>query len=105
MVGRAAYGQPWLLAQIGRYLKGHAAAPVPSPEERGELVLEHYEAMLSYYGVEKGLRMARKHLSWYASGLRGANGFRESVNRETEPRQVRQAIRALFDVEAQALAA
>lgn len=105
MVGRAACGRPWLLAQIGRYLKGKAAVPDPSPEERGELVLEHYDAMLSYYGVEKGLRMARKHLSWYAHGLHGANAFRESINRETEPLRVKQAIRLLFDLEAQALAA
>lgn len=105
MVGRAACGRPWLLAQIARHLKEKAAIPDPSPEERGKLVLEHYEAMMSYYGVEKGLRMARKHLSWYANGLRGANGFRESVNRETDPEKVKQAIRELFDLETQALAA
>lgn len=105
MVGRAACGRPWLLAQISRFLKGRSAGPEPSPEQRGEVVLEHYEAMLSYYGLEKGLRMARKHLSWYAHGLCGANSFRESINRETDPERVRQAIRVLFDLESQVLAA
>lgn len=105
MVGRGACGRPWALAQIADYLKGRGAAPDPLPEQRGDLVLEHYDALLSYYGMEKGLRMARKHLSWYANGLRGANAFREGVNRETDPERVRRAIRVLFDLEAQALAA
>lgn len=105
MIGRAAYGRPWLLAQIARYLKGQPAEAEPPPGQRGELVLEHYEAMLSYYGVEKGLRMARKHLSWYATGLRGANGFRQKVNQVSDPEQVRRAITDLFELEAEALAA
>src|SRR5690625_1980706 len=105
MVGRAARGRPWLLAQISQYLKGAAAAEDPAPEERGRLVLEHYESMLSHYGVEKGLRMARKHLSWYAIGMQGANSFRAAINRETDPKQVRQAIRSLFMVEETALSA
>ena len=58
MVGRAAQGRPW---HIG-CLAGHAG---PAASEIGDLVVEHYEAMLSLYGNEAGLRHARKHLGWY----------------------------------------
>jgi len=58
MVGRGAQGRPW---HVG-WLAGHAA---PSPEEICAIVIEHYEAMLDFYGVEAGLRHARKHLGWY----------------------------------------
>jgi tRNA-dihydrouridine synthase B len=58
MVGRGAQGRPW---HIG-WLAGHAA---PAPHEIADLVAEHYEAMLDLYGVEAGLRHARKHLGWY----------------------------------------
>ncbi len=58
MVGRGAQGRPW---HVG-WLAGHAA---PSQAEVGAIVIEHYEAMLDFYGVEAGLRHARKQLGWY----------------------------------------
>lgn len=58
MVGRGAQGRPW---HVG-WLAGHAA---PSQAEVGDIVIEHYEAMLDFYGVEAGLRHARKQLGWY----------------------------------------
>ncbi|MDF2096176.1 tRNA dihydrouridine synthase DusB [Aquibaculum arenosum] len=105
MIGRAACGRPWLLRQVIDYLRRGKSAPEPTPTERGHLVLEHYDAMLSHYGEASGVRMARKHLSWYAQGLRGANDFRVAVNREPDPAKVRQAIIQLFLQEAEALAA
>jgi len=66
MVGRGAQGRPWALAQIAAELRG--APPLPTPEgcALSDLVSEHYEAMLSFYGGEVGRRLARKHLGWYA---------------------------------------
>jgi len=105
MIGRAACGRPWLPAQVIDYLRHGRQASDPSPAERGALVLEHYEAMLEHYGRESGVRMARKHLSWYATGLRGAAGFREAVNREADPARVRAAVQRLFEGEEEAQAA
>ncbi len=53
-----------------------------------EVVLEHYEAMLSYYGVEAGLRIARKHLGWYTKGLPGSAEVRQVLNHLTDPKEV-----------------
>jgi tRNA-dihydrouridine synthase B len=99
MIGRGAYGRPWFPAQVARYLR-HGEAPVdPSPTARGAVALEHFEAMLIHHGAFKGLRASRKHLAWYARGLRDAAAFRERVNRLTEPEAVREEVRAFFGAE------
>jgi nifR3 family TIM-barrel protein len=73
MIGRAAIGQPWLVAQIGLALQGRTMA-LPEPEIRGDLAVEHYEGLLSLYGRETGIRHARKHLAAYAD-VALADGF------------------------------
>lgn len=66
MVGRGAQGRPWALAEIGAALFGTPAPRLPAGDALAALVAEHYEAILSFYGIEVGLRLARKHLGWYA---------------------------------------
>lgn len=65
MIGRAAQGKPWLLAQIAHVLDGQAAPRIPAGADLVDLVSGHYEAMLMFYGNDLGLRVARKHLGWY----------------------------------------
>ncbi len=65
MVGRAAVGRPWLVGEIGYALAGHAAPAVPD-DAKNEAASEHYDALLTLYGREVGLRHARKHLAAYA---------------------------------------
>ena len=69
MIGRAAYGAPWLPGQIGAALLGDTPAKTPSGDDLAQLVGEHVDAMLSHYGLELGLRNARKHIDWYAAHL------------------------------------
>jgi nifR3 family TIM-barrel protein len=66
MVGRGAQGAPWVLAEIAHALHGAPAPFVPQGAALADLVAEHYEAILSFYGADLGLRLARKHLGWYA---------------------------------------
>jgi tRNA-dihydrouridine synthase B len=96
MVGRGAFGKPWIAAQIEEALATGSVPADPDVEARCDLVLEHYDSLLSYYGRDKGLRNARKHLAWSAAGLAGANAFRVAVNTEIDPEKVRSLIRALF---------
>jgi len=65
MIGRAAQGQPWLLAQVAHALWGHPAPHVPQGHDLIHMISEHYEAMLGFYGKTLGARVARKHLGWY----------------------------------------
>ncbi|MBW6506384.1 MAG: tRNA dihydrouridine synthase DusB [Rhodobacteraceae bacterium] len=67
MVGRGAQGKPWVLAEIAHALHPGAAPNVPVGGALCDVISEHYEAMLSFYGVEVGRRLARKHLGWYAA--------------------------------------
>ncbi|WP_448502149.1 tRNA dihydrouridine synthase DusB [Sphingomonas sp.] len=88
MIGRGAYGKPWLLGQVMAHFASGRSLPEPSIEAQYRLITEHYEMMLSHYGNETGVNMARKHIGWYTRGLHGSAEFRNKVNQEPDPRRV-----------------
>ncbi|MBY8975756.1 tRNA dihydrouridine synthase DusB [Rhodobacteraceae bacterium NNCM2] len=88
MIGRASKGQPWLLNQIAAGLAGEQGVTTPTGDALGNIVIEHYEAQLSFYGVENGVRSARKHLDGYLAQVPGTKPFRDQIVRETNPRRV-----------------
>lgn len=88
MIGRGAQGRPWFIAQAIDHCAGKPVRPPPSLTEQGRLIRDHYVDMLGHYGERRGLRNARKHLCWYAKGLRDAAGFRRAVNTQDDPDQV-----------------
>ena len=79
MIGRGAYGRPWFLRQVIHWLKTGERLPDPPMAEQYRTLSEHYEAMLSHYGTEPGMRVARKHLGWYSKGLPGSAEFRSAI--------------------------
>ena len=97
MIGRGAYGRPWFLAQVMSTLKSGRMPADPSLDEQRETVLAHYDAMLSHYGIESGVRIARKHLGWYVKGLRGAAALRAEINRQDSPERVMSLISQIYD--------
>src|SRR5512134_2953786 len=103
MIGRAAQGNPWIFREIGHYLAtGEKLAPPPVTEVRDTL-LDHLETLYAFYGEYSGVRMARKHISWYSTGLRDGAAFRHRVNQvETREAQLTM-VREFFDGQAQAL--
>ena len=80
MIGRGAYGRPWLLGQVMHWLSQGTALADPSMDEQFAVILEHYQTMLDHYGRETGVKMARKHLGWYTKGMHGSADFRNRVN-------------------------
>lgn len=80
MIGRGAYGKPWLLGQVMQNLTTGANVPDPDIAEQYSVIIEHYKAMLEHYGETTGVNMARKHLGWYTKGLTGSAEFRNKVN-------------------------
>ena len=80
MIGRGAYGKPWLLGQAMHWLQHGTQIAAPDLAAQFDLVLEHYDAMLEHYGSVTGVKMARKHLGWYTKGLPGSAEFRNRVN-------------------------
>ena len=80
MIGRGAYGRPWLLAQVMHWWRTGETMAAPSIAGQFELICEHYEGMLSLYGTDTGVKMARKHLGWYTKGLPGSAELRNRIN-------------------------
>jgi len=97
MIGRGAYGRPWLISQMAAFLSGAAITAEPEPHVQFETVMDHFEAMLAYYGEHAGVRIARKHLGWYSAGQPGAAEFRQAVNAAGEAAVVRRLIREYWE--------
>lgn len=93
MIGRGAQGAPWVPAEIAAGLAGRAFQ-APTEAERSDLMVDHYEAMLAFYGVDLGVRVARKHLGWWLERLPGGGIVRAKVMRLTNPADVIAAITA-----------
>ncbi|QQG35798.1 MAG: tRNA dihydrouridine synthase DusB [Micavibrio aeruginosavorus] len=96
MIGRGAYGKPWVIRQTMDYFRQGYTDTNPALPEIAALVQEHYEDMLHHYGRHLGVSIARKHLSWYCSGLHGANQLRRDINKEQDPATVRQMMESYF---------
>ncbi|WP_404713274.1 tRNA dihydrouridine synthase DusB [Sphingomonas sp. MMS24-J13] len=88
MIGRGAYGRPWLLGQVMRWLQNGERRADPLLDEQYRTIVSHYEHMLSLYGSDVGVNMARKHIGWYTKGLPGSAEFRNTVNQEPDAKRV-----------------
>lgn len=97
MIGRGTQGKPWVVRDTIHFLRGETIPAPPSHDEMHALMRRHYDDILEYYGERSGVPLARKHLAWYVNGMRGANAFRERVNKLSDPEMVRAEIDALFE--------
>jgi len=96
MIGRGAYGRPWLLGQVMAELGGGGARPDPSLDEQLDAMLGQYEDMLSLYGTHTGVNLARKHIGWYTKGLPGSAELRNQVNQQDNPATVIAMLREFY---------
>ena len=81
MIGRAAQGRPWIFNAINHYLDTGHYLTEPTVSEVSAIMLDHLERLYDFYGEYIGVRMARKHISWYSKGQTGGGAFRQAVNR------------------------
>lgn len=106
MVGRGAYGRPWLPGQIGAHLNGAEPQPAPEGAALGDLALEHYDALVSLYGLELGRRIARKHLGWYLDQTPDVPAaLRQEILTSDSPATVTRLVRTWFSDQPQRSAA
>ena len=100
MVGRASYGKPWLVGNIANELSEENNYRTPLFKSFANLVSEHYDSILSYYGLKYGMRIARKHLSWYmdTAGITKlvSENTRRSVLTSENPKEVSKLATNLF---------
>ena len=92
MIGRGAYGRPWFVGQATRFLETGMRQAEPALDLQSDIVLEHFEAMLSYHGNVRGTRDFRKHIAWYTNGLPHSGAFRDQVYRLDDPETIRRQI-------------
>ncbi len=97
MIGRGCYGRPWFPALAARFLATGQRQAEPTLAQQKATMLEHYDAMLRHFGEDAGVRVARKHLSWYSRGLFGSTEFRSAVNKLSSRAAVEALIDAFFD--------
>ncbi len=97
MIGRGAYGKPWLLGQVMHWLRTGEILESPSFAEQYAVLVEHYNGMLDHYGREVGSKVARKHLGWYTKGMHGSAEFRNHVNFIDDPDQVLGELERFYD--------
>lgn len=97
MIGRGAYGKPWLLGQVMHWWRTGERLASPSFDEQYAVLVEHYRAMLDHYGREVGTKIARKHLGWYTKGMHGSAEFRNRANFIDDPDQVLGEIERFYE--------
>ncbi len=96
MIGRAAQGRPWIFREIEHFLKTGEVLPPPRVDEIHRVMVAHIEDLYGFYGIERGLRVARKHISWYTKGLVGSAQFRHAMNQLETVAEQRAAIDTFF---------
>lgn len=97
MIGRGSYGRPWFPAQVAHYLRTGERIPAPSLMEQATQVMEHYEEILTHYGRDNGVMIARKHLGWYSQGLFDSASYRQRINTMHDPEAVKAEVLAFYE--------
>ena len=96
MIGRACYGRPWLISQINAELNG-ADYQIPNIDAQKQIVLGHFTDMIAHYGEQVAIPLARKHIGWYSSGLRGGAEFRAKINTLKEAEAIKDYINSFYE--------
>ncbi|HEY6644681.1 tRNA dihydrouridine synthase DusB [Povalibacter sp.] len=102
MIGRSAQGRPWIFREIASYLRDGTVCDEPSIAEVRDIMLAHLRDLHAFYGEDAGVRVARKHIDWYAKGRASAHAFRHAVMLATDARSQLEQARAYFDALANA---
>jgi tRNA-dihydrouridine synthase B len=96
MIGRAAQGRPWMFREIQHYLETGGRLPPPEVTEIRSVLVAHLHDLYQFYGEHTGLRVARKHISWYTKGLAGSAAFRHAMNQLETCREQLAAVNEFF---------
>jgi tRNA-dihydrouridine synthase B len=97
MIGRAAQGRPWIFREIEHFLKTGSHLPSPEVAEIREVLVAHLHDLYGFYGYERGVRVARKHIGWYTKGLKSSAVFRARMNTLETAQMQLEAVQQFFD--------
>lgn len=97
MIGRGAHGRPWIFAQVKHFILQKVLLPMPSIGSRRDIIQSHLDAIYSFYGERIGVRMAKKHFTWYCEHLPNAEEFRFKFVRADSSREQMRLTNNLFN--------
>lgn len=97
MIGRSAQGRPWIFREIAAYLESGVEPPAPSIAEVRDIMLAHLRDLHAFYGEEAGVRIARKHIDWYAKGQASSHALRHAMMQATDARTQLELAGEYFD--------
>ena len=97
MVGRSAQGRPWIFREIDAYLRTGSLVAAPTSAEVRDIMLAHLRDLHAFYGEDAGVRIARKHIDWYAKGRPAGHALRHAVMQATDATSQLDAARTYFD--------
>ncbi len=97
MIGRGTYGKPWLISYVDHFLKQGEYKEKMGYDALLKIILSHYDDILSFYGKESGVKIARKHIGWYTSSLPNSALFRAKINISKEPKEIVTSIKEFFN--------
>jgi len=101
-ISRKIQGRPWIFREIEHFLATGEVLPPPEVSEIRRVLLGHLEDLHEFYGPDTGVKVARKHISWYTKGLVGSAAFRRDMNQLPSAEAQYQAIAGFFDALADA---
>lgn len=96
MIGRAAQGRPWIFREIEHFLKTGEELPPPLVAEIHSVLRTHLADLYAFYGEDTGVKVARKHISWYTKGLASSAAFRRAMNQLQTTREQLAAVDEFF---------
>lgn len=97
MVGRGAQGDPWIFRRILHYLNTNELLPLPSKEEKLNMIIRHMDMLITDKGAKNGVKEMRKHIAWYIKGMRNSTYVKQQVFRLITREEVIEVIRNLCD--------
>ncbi|HEY5758008.1 MAG TPA: tRNA dihydrouridine synthase DusB [Steroidobacter sp.] len=96
MIGRSAQGRPWIFGEIHAALNGEFFV-APSIAEVRDIMLAHLRDLHAFYGEEAGVRVARKHIDWYAKSRASAPALRQAVMQAIDASTQLDRVQAYFN--------
>lgn len=96
MIGRGAYGKPWIVKHTMDYFRTGTIPAAPEPAQIAETLFEHYNAIIAHYGEFQGIAIARKHIAWYCKDLPGFDDIRGTINTLNSSKAVMEALQNYF---------
>ncbi|QGR02404.1 tRNA dihydrouridine synthase DusB [Ehrlichia ruminantium] len=96
MIGRGAYGKPWIINQALQFIKLGTILPDPTASEKLQIIINHYDNIIEYYGQDAGVKISKKHIGWYSACLENSAEFRAKVNCSNNYQFIRDTILDFF---------